>query len=81
VDGEEDNRVPCQGLTSDWNRSAATVRLRMPWRCMPGAHGDLKFWVLIEGYRSRSSDVDYAPETPSGDVRFTRWIPRGPRES
>ena len=23
------------------------------------------------------ADVDYAPEKPNGDLRFTDWIPRG----
>ena len=73
--GEE---VPCRGLSSDWNRAAATLRLRLPSRCLDGGdYGALRFWALIEGYRSDSSDVDYAPESPDGDLRFTDWVPRG----
>ena len=73
--GEE---VPCRGLSSDWSRADATVRLRMPSRCLDGGdYGALRFWALIEGYRSSSSDVDYAPETPDGDLTFTDWVPRG----
>ncbi len=73
-----DDQVPCRGLSSDWDRPSATLRLRMPSRCLGGGdYGALRFWALIEGYRSRSSDVDYAPETPDGGLRFTDWVPRG----
>lgn len=73
-----DEEVPCRGLSSEWDRAAATLRLRMPSRCLGGGdYGALRFWALIEGYRSRSSDVDYAPESPDGGLRFTDWVPRG----
>jgi hypothetical protein len=69
--------VPCRRLSSEWNRAAATLRLRMPSHCYDGGdYGALRFWALIEGYRSRSSDVDYAPESPAGGLRFTDWVPR-----
>ena len=76
--GRSDDQVPCRGLSSDWDRAAATVRFRLPSRCFDGGdYGALRFWALIEGYRSSSSDVDYAPESRDGGLTFTDWVPRG----
>ena len=66
--------VPCAGLTSDWDRRAAEVRLRMPSRCLDdGNYGATRHWAFIE----RGDDVDYAPDTPSGNIGVTDWISRG----
>ena len=69
---------PCRGLSSDWNRRAATVELRLPARCLNGGnYGAVRFWALIEGPGSGGGDVDYAPQTADGDIRFSEWVPRG----
>jgi hypothetical protein len=62
--------VPCGGLTSEWDRSAATVQLRLPSRCVnDGNYGAIRSpWTLIESLGS-SNDVDLA--------RTKRWISRG----
>lgn len=74
----DDSPDPCIGLSYDWNRPAASLSLRVPARCVAGGnYGAVRTWALIEGFRSSSSDVDYAPETPNGDLRFTRWLARG----
>ena len=70
-------KVPCR-LTHVWDRSAASVTLRMSSKCLDdGNYGAVRFWALIEGYRSKSSDVDYAPEDSEGHLKTTRWIARG----
>jgi hypothetical protein len=67
--------VPCAGLTSDWDRRAAEVRLRMPSRCLDdGNYGATRHWAFTE---RRAADVDYAPDTPSGNIGVTDWISRG----
>jgi len=69
------DKVPCRGLTGDWDRDAATLRLRMPAKCLAdGNYGAVRFFALTE--RS-GADVDYAPEKRNGDIRFTAWTPRG----
>ena len=75
-DGDD---APCPRLSSHWDRPEATLQLRMPATCLgDGNYGALRFWALIEGAPgSGSSDVDYAPETPSGGLTFTDWVPRG----
>lgn len=74
---DDGGRVPCPGLTSDWDRSAATVLLRMPASCLDdGNYGAVRNWALIEGFRG-SGDVDYAPEKADGDLAVTDWISRG----
>jgi len=66
------------GVSSVWDRQTSTVTLRMPSRCMAGGnYGAVRFSALIEGFRSQSSDVDYAPEKPNGDLAFTDFISRG----
>ncbi len=68
----------CGGLSTVWNRREATLKMRMPSRCLDeGNYGAIRNWALIEGYRSQSSDVDYAPEGPRGNPRVTDWIARG----
>jgi len=73
------DEVPCEKLSSDWDRAAATLKLRMPAECLgSGNYGALRFWALTEGYPgSGSSDVDYAPETPDGGLGLTARVPRG----
>jgi hypothetical protein len=71
------NGEPCGGLTSVWDRRAATLELRMPARCLNGGnYGAVRFWALIEEVGG-GADVDYAPETRDGDDRFSEWVPRG----
>jgi hypothetical protein len=68
----------CKGLRSVWNRAAAELTIRLPSRCNHhGNYGAIKSWALTEGYHSASSDVDYAPQTKDGHIRWTGWIPRG----
>ena len=67
----------CEGLSTDWNRREATLKMRMPSRCLDeGNYGAIRDWALIEVYRG-GSDVDYAPEGPRGNLRVTDWIARG----
>lgn len=74
---DKSGRVPCGGLTSDWNRNAATALLRMPARCLDeGNYGAVRNWALTERLRS-GGDVDYAPEQTDGELTVTDWIPRG----
>lgn len=71
----------CPGLSGNWDRTAATVRLRLPARCvLHGAYGAVAASVLIEGIGSHSgADIDYAPDRPERrpGLRYTEWIPRG----
>jgi hypothetical protein len=70
--GEE----PCRGVTSEWDRSAAELRLRLPSRSLEdGDYGAVRGWALTEGRRD-AADSDYAPER-NGDLAPTDWIPRG----
>lgn len=70
-------KVPCEGLTSTWQRDAATLKLRMPARCLNGGnYGAIRAFALTETFRG-TRDVDWAPERPDGDLVFTDWIPRG----
>lgn len=73
----EDGPQPCQGLRSESDRAAATMRLRLPSRCLDGGdYGALRSWVLIEP-RGGGGDSDWAPERPNGDITLTDPIPRG----
>ena len=70
-------KIPCPGVSSDWNRSAATLKLRMPATCLnQGNYGAIKSFVLIETI-SEGADIDYAPESRYGRLRYTDWISRG----
>jgi hypothetical protein len=62
--------VQCGGLTSTWDRSAATVQLRLPSGCVrDGNYGAIRSsWTLIESLR-RGIDVDSALSK--------KWISRG----
>ena len=67
----------CEGFSTDWNRREATLKMRMPSRCLDdGDYGAIRDWALIEEYRG-GSDVDYAPEGPRGGPSITDWIARG----
>ena len=67
----------CRGLRSTWDRAAATVRIRLPSRCVHGGdYGAISAWALTEVFHG-GADVDYAPEQPDGDLAWTDWIPRG----
>ena len=72
-DGDEG---PCRGVTSQWSRSAAELRLRMPSRSLQeGDYGAVRGWAMTE-LRQDAMDSDYAPER-NGDLAPTGWIPRG----
>ena len=65
--------LPCDGLTSSWDRGAAEIRLRMPSRCLnDGNYGAIRSWVLTEPLGD-GSDVDLAPD----GAELTDWISRG----
>ena len=73
-------RVECDGLTSDWNRRKALLRMRMPAECLGGGnYGAIKSYVLAERWDEEKTDTDWAPrsKTKSAPFRFTRWISRG----
>lgn len=73
---ENGDEGPCRGVTSQWNRSAAELRLRMPSRSLQGGnYGAVRGWVLTE-LRQDDEDSDYAPER-NGDLAPSEWIPRG----
>ncbi|MGI8887372.1 MAG: hypothetical protein ACR2GB_00125 [Nocardioidaceae bacterium] len=66
-----DGASACGGLTSDWDRKAARMQVRMPARCLQaGNYGAICGWTLTEGLHG-VSDVDYAPEKRNGDIRLT----------
>jgi hypothetical protein len=72
------DHATCRGLRSTWDRPAARLAIRLPSRCvLHGNYGAIKSWALTEGFHSASSDVDYAPQTPDGHIRWTGWLPRG----
>lgn len=65
----------CRRLSSRWNRRDATLTLRLPARCLHGGnYGALRFWALTE---NDARDVDYAPETPKGNLTLSDSTPRG----
>jgi hypothetical protein len=67
----------CRGLTGAWDRAAATLGLRVPATCvLHGNYGAVKAWALIERLHD-GADVDFAPQTPNGNIAYTDWIPRG----
>jgi hypothetical protein len=71
------HKTSCRGLTSAWDRTAATLRLRVPAGCvLRGNYGAVRAWALIERLHD-GADVDYAPQTPNGNIAYTDWIPRG----
>jgi hypothetical protein len=71
------HKTSCRGLTSAWNRAAATLSLRVPAACvLTGNYGAVKAWALIERLHD-GADVDYAPQKPNGNIAYTDWIPRG----
>jgi hypothetical protein len=68
------DRRKCSGLRVTWDRVADQVRLRIPSRCIRHGHyGDVRADLLAE----IGSDADFAPKTPKGHQRWTRWISRG----
>lgn len=71
------HKTSCGGLTSAWDRSAATLSLRVPAGCvLSGNYGAVRAWALIERLHD-GADVDYAPQKPNGNIAYTDWIPRG----
>jgi hypothetical protein len=71
------HKTSCRGLTSAWNRAAATLSLRVPAGCvLSGNYGAVKAFALIERLHD-GADVDYAPQKPNGNIAYTDWIPRG----
>jgi hypothetical protein len=66
--------VKCKGFHVTWSPDTPTATLRLPAHCLHGGdYGAIRFGVLTE----RGSDSDYAPQTPSGDLGSSAWIPRG----
>ena len=66
--------LQCRGFRVRWSDEEPVVTLRMPSRCLDdGDYGAIRFAVLTE----RGADVDFAPETPRGDVSVSAWVPRG----
>jgi hypothetical protein len=73
--GAGNQRIACHGLRVSWDAEAATATLRLPSRCFnDGDYGAVRFAVLTE---RGSGDSDVAPETASGDIAESAWIPRG----
>jgi hypothetical protein len=68
------HRRTCSGLRVTWDRVADQMRIRIPSRCIRhGDYGDVRARFLAE----IGSDADFAPKTPTGHFRWTRWISRG----
>lgn len=64
----------CPGADIKVRWRARSVRLVMPSKCLHhGNYGAIRFAVLTEN----GADSDYAPETRSGDLGSSRWLPRG----
>jgi len=75
--GGDENDPLCRGLRSVWDRSVATVTMRLPSRCLAfGDYGAVRSLILIETFRG-ARDVDYAPEKPNGEPAYSDWVPRG----
>jgi hypothetical protein len=53
--------------------AAAPLGFAAPSALERGRYGAIRFAVLTEA----GMDSDYAPQTRSGELRTTRWIPRG----
>jgi hypothetical protein len=71
------HNTTCRRVTSTWDRGAATLSLRVPAACvLRGNYGAVKAWALTERLHD-GADVDYAPQTRSGNISYTPWIPRG----
>jgi hypothetical protein len=76
VDNDSE-KVKCGGLRSTWDRDAATMKMRLPSRCVNGGdYGAVRSWFLTEGFGG-GGDVDYAPEKADGGLGWTSWIARG----
>jgi hypothetical protein len=68
--------MKCSSLTTYWNRTSATIRVRILSKCIhDGDFGPVRFWAVTERF-GNGGDIDYAPQTAGGDFRRTRWIPR-----
>lgn len=67
---DADGRLRCEGLTSDWDATSASVTFQVPSTCLwQGNYGAIRVpWLLTESIADHG-DVDVAG--PSG------WIPRG----
>jgi hypothetical protein len=73
----DSEKVTCGGLRSTWDRDTATMKMRLPSRCVNGGdYGAIRSWFLTEGFGG-GGDVDYAPENGDGGLGWTPWIARG----
>lgn len=69
--------APCARVSSDWSRASATVRLRLPARCLDdGNYGAVRFFAFSEE-AGGGADIDFAPQKPNGNRARTPWVPRG----
>jgi hypothetical protein len=67
----------CKGLTSDWQRRAAKLNLRMPDRCLHnGNYGAVRGQTITFVPRF-IQDVDFAPDLTNGADTYTKWASRG----
>lgn len=77
--------VECSGLTSDWNRRKAVLRMHMPSKCLNrGDYGAIKTYVLAERWEQEKTNTAFAPrsKTRTAPFRFSRWIARSsPRDA
>ena len=69
----------CRGLSSTWNRATATIRVRIPSRCVArdGDYGALRFAAAtLPLHNADDVAVDYVPDT-AGEEQFSALVPRG----
>lgn len=67
----------CNGLTSDWDRRAAKLTLRMPARCLNNGNYGAVRGTATTFTRGFMTAVDFAPDLERGTEAYTRWVPRG----
>lgn len=64
----------CPGFKVFWTADKHLVTMVLPSRCLNrGRYGAIRYAVLTES----GSDSDYAPQTRSGELGQSRWLPRG----
>jgi hypothetical protein len=67
--------VACPRFTVVWRPARELARMTMPSRCLHGGdYGAVRFAFLSE---REAGDTDYGPATPDGELRASRFIPRG----
>ncbi|MFC4786087.1 hypothetical protein ACT8ZV_16530 [Nocardioides sp. MAHUQ-72] len=71
----DEGTVTCAGFRVRWNADTERARMTLPSSCLhDGDYGAIRFSYLSE---DDGADVDSGPDTDSGDIGSSAWIPRG----